>query len=181
VARINRRDLLKAGSGAALAGALLGQGVAHAQPPRPVPGLLEEWLREYDIKVAADAVETVRERASGAAIATGPFYMTGAVYENGNIGSDGALKSGSVQRGTYRSYGWIYDGRTGAGIATHYVDIVGVGTITGIGGIGGGAASLVGGTGQFKSAQGQAIVTGINVGQGAWHVQFQLKPSTWHH
>ena len=143
--RISRRQLLTTGGGAALFGAILGPGIAQAQADKPIAS---PWTLVYDIAL---------DMPTGPP-ATGAFYGTGSIYRGGAL-SGGAPASGAVRLGTVRAWGWGWDaslppGAGGAG-GTVSLDVAGEGEIV-IAGVLDNRVAIVGGTGAFRGANGQA-------------------------
>jgi len=175
--RVSRRRLLAAGSGAALASALLGGGVASAQRGAPVG----EAPMRFQAVIDPRSVDAVRTATQPGAAPTGPFYLSGALYEEGDVNPDGTLRSGAQRRGTFREHGWTYTpapaGRTPLFLATTSIDIFDKGEIV-VSGTYEQSSAIVGGTGVFKEVGGEVRVDATNEAAGVYLVEFDLRPPT---
>ena len=143
--RVSRRRLLAAGGGAVVAGSVVAQ-VANAQSDKP---RRSPWDVTFDIVI---------DTSAGAPRALGAFYTTGAIYTGGTLGNDGVLPPGAQPIGTIRAWGWRYDtAGTGPGGSVDTVswEITGRGQIIGGGATLAGRRAILGGTGEFRGANGQ--------------------------
>jgi len=93
--RVSRRKMLaSAGSGVALASALVGAGAVSAQVTRPPGGALLEWVERYALVLNVQGGDSLR-RATGNVAPTGPGYWTGTLYADGDVGADGRPAAGA--------------------------------------------------------------------------------------
>lgn len=105
---VNCRHLLGwAGARAALsavilAGVILGSGLT--------PGSAEAEKLTLEVAPDLSTFDAVREVAPGHATPTGPFYITGPIFPEGTLKPDGTAPSGAKSIGTFRCWGWIFDG-----------------------------------------------------------------------
>src|SRR5688572_19030097 len=102
--RMSRRRLMATSVTAAVAAAILGNGVAAAQtsPPKIV-----RWLLDFDVAFDARTLDTTRAPGTGGAPVPGPIYLAGPIYDGGGLGQDGRPTSDAVQRGYHRFFGWL--------------------------------------------------------------------------
>jgi hypothetical protein len=172
--RIDRRQLLAAGGGAAVLSAVMG-GLAAAQQPRPVPGTVMTYLLRFNVVIDPATIDQTRTPATAGQVTTGPFYFAGPIYDEGDINADGTVRSGATLRGTHRAYGWIFDPRTpNAGVIQSF-DIFGEGELVSNGTTVGGSTTVAGGTGSYKTAQGEVRAAIINATAGAYLLEFELQ------
>jgi hypothetical protein len=170
--RIDRRQLLTAGGGVALLGAILGTSTATAQN-RPVPGTNGVWLQRYDVWFDPATIDLGRAPARPGQLSAGPFYLAGPIYEEGSIGADGVVKPGAARKGTHHATGWIYDAITPNAGAMHSFDLFGMGELVVIGSTET-SVPIAGGTGLFRSVQGEVRSEVINAARGAYRLEFEL-------
>jgi hypothetical protein len=146
--------LASAGSGVALAGALVGAGAVSAAPTRPPGQPLLEWIERYALVLNFRGSDSLRT-ATGNAAPTGPGYWTGALYADGDVGTDGAPVAGARQLGTYRASVWVYvPGVAPQFTAIHSIDIAGRGQIS-ASGVSDISVAITGGTGEFQGVRGE--------------------------
>lgn len=175
--RISRRNLLAASGSAAAVGALALPGIAAAQQPRPVPGFLF-WIFKLDLVIDLASGDAARQAAAGStAPPSGPFYVTGRFYKEADVNRDGTLRSGAVQLGTYRSWGWGYNPVTGEALATHEFDWFGRGKILAAGTTDI-SVPVTGGTGEFKQVRGEVRADIMSATAGAYRLEFELQDTT---
>src|SRR5438067_9401453 len=108
--RVSRRNLLAAGSGAAVASALVGATTASAQvrPTRPPGQPLLERIERYALVFNFPGSDALRQAPQPTQAPTGPAYFTGALWEDGGVGPDGTPTSGAKQVGAYRAFAWVF-------------------------------------------------------------------------
>src|SRR6185503_19210963 len=102
--RISRRRLMATSATAAIAAALVGNGVAAAQPGTPK---VARWLLDFDISFDPRSLDATRTPTTGTTPIPGPIYLAGPIYDTGGLGTDGTVQSGAVQRGYHRFFGWL--------------------------------------------------------------------------
>ena len=150
---LSRRKLLTGGGSAALLGVIAGHGVAQAQADKPIAS---PWAMVVDIAIDRPATPP----------AAGPFYTTATVYRGGAL-SGGAPASGAAPIGSARAWGHIWDASrppgAGGAVGTVAMDIAGQGEIVFAGELDGRVA-IVGGTGNFRGANGQADIAPLGPG-----------------
>ena len=97
---ISRRRMLglTAATGIALASAGIKQsGTAKAH----------SWLT---VEVVPVVFEVTGEPAEGDVVPTGPFYAEGPLYSDGTLDEMGVAPEGAEPIGTFRCWGWVWDG-----------------------------------------------------------------------
>jgi len=175
--RIDRRQLLAAGGGAALLSAIMGTGLVSAQsaaqPTGPVPGTVIRWLLRYHVVIDPTTVSQTRTATTAGAITTGPFYFSGPIYAEGDIGTDGAVRTTATLKGVHRAYGWVFDAATPNAYLIQTFDLFGLGKLTSTSTTVG-TSVVTGGTGEFKSAQGEQRAAILNAARGAYLIEFEL-------
>ena len=165
--RVTRRSLLAAGSGAALASAVIGSGVAAAQGTRPPGQPLTDWIERYVLVTDQTGSRSARQATQGGGTPTGPAYFTGSVYRDSDV-SGGAVGSSAAAVGRYRLAGWVY----GGGAAPQIVgvgsfDFAGRGKVSLTGASGTvGSLAVSGGTGEFANVGGEARIANLAPGGG---------------
>jgi len=96
------------------------------------------------------------------------MYMGGVVLEGG-ASTGGAAAAGAQRVGTFRSWGWTYDpaaaGPTGS-VANAVIELAGRGQVVMAGSIVANRVAIIGGTGEFRGANGQAEL--VPLGGGAY-------------
>lgn len=161
---ISRRRMLglTAATGIALAGAAVAKsGTAKAHG----------WLT---LDVVPLIFELTREPAEGDAIPTGPFYSEGPLYPAGTLDEKGMAPEGVQSIGTFRCWGWIWDGSgesSIAGSASQSYELDDLGEIQAQG-RDMATKAVVGGTGAFRNAAGELIHEDINVENATFRVTF---------
>ena len=152
---ISRRRMLglTAATGLALASAGIRQnGTAKAH----------SWLT---VEVVPLVVELTGEPAKGDVIPTGPFYSEGPLYADGTLDEKGVAPEGAQPIGTFRCWGWVWDGSGKsivAGSAQQSYEIDGFGEIQAQG-RDMATKAVTGGTAAFRNASGELIHEDINV------------------
>ena len=171
--RVSRRQILAAaGSGAALAGALVGASAASAQSTRPPGQPLMEWIERYALVLNLRGGDSLRQ-ATGNAAPAGPQYWTGTIWTDGSIGPDGAPVAGAKQVGTYRAFVWVYvPGTSPQFTAIHSIDIATRGQII-ASGVSDTSVAITGGTGEFQGARGE--IRAANLGTGGMAVTLEIE------
>jgi len=164
--RVSRRRLLAASGGAVLASGLIAQGAsAQADKPRRSP-----WDLAFDV-----AIDPAPGAVAGTPPPAGAYYSSGVIYAAGTLGGDGSVPSGARPIGTQRGWGWRFDpSRPGpAGqVATASLEIAGRGQIVLGGATIGGRRAILGGTGEFRGANGQADIVTLGQGRNRWILDY---------
>jgi hypothetical protein len=165
--RVSRRKILAAaGSGAALAGALVGASAVSAQPTRPPGGGLTEWVERYALVFDIPASDSLRQQ-TGPASPTGPAYWTGTLWPDGAVGADGKPAAGARQLGVWRASVWVYvPGVQAQFTGVHSLDIFTRGQIV-ASGVTDSSVAITGGTGEFQGARGEVRMANLGTGAGA--------------
>jgi hypothetical protein len=176
--RIDRRQLLAAGGGAAMLSAIMGTGLVSAQQGTaqtrgPVPGTVISWLLRYNVVIDPATISQTRTATTAGAITTGPFYFSGPIYAEGDIGTDAAVRSGAQLKGVHRAYGWVFDPATPNAFVIQTFDLFGLGKLT-TNSTTIGTSVITGGTGEFKTAQGEARAAILNAARGAYLIEFDM-------
>jgi len=176
---VSRRNLLAAGGGAALVGALFGNGLAAAQQQTGLGRQLKGpgwWVWRIDLVVDVRSADAVRT-ATGNLAPSGPFYVTGRFYKEGSVNRDGTLTTTAQQLGNYRSWGWTYSTVSGDFLGSHEFDYFGLGKL-----VAAGTTELsvpvTGGTGNFAQAKGEARAALVNQAGGVYTVEFEINGDT---
>jgi hypothetical protein len=174
---ISRRNLLAASGGAAAVGALALPGIAAAQQPRPVPGFTW-WVFKLDLVIDLASGDAARQAAAGSTVPpSGPFYVTGRFYKEGDVNRDGSLRSGAMQLGVYRSWGWGYNPVTGEALSMHEFDWFGKGKLLAAGTTDT-SVPVTGGTGDYKQVRGEVRADIMSASAGAYRLEFELEAPT---
>lgn len=155
--QVSRRRLLglgAAGGTAALAAVIVGKG-SGSSPAQARGGPLT-------LEVAPDlsSFDAMRSVAPGDAAPTGPFYVQGSIYPAGTLDPTGD-PGGADAIGTFRCWGWIFDGATGLGAVSQAYELEGRGEIQ-VQGVEDDNRAVVGGTGEFNGARGEGDFDLIN-------------------
>jgi hypothetical protein len=171
--RVSRRKILAvAGSGAALAGALVGASAVSAQQTRPPGGGLTEWVERYALVFNIPASDSLRQ-ATGPASPAGPGYWTGTLWADGGVGPDGQPVAGARQVGTWRASVWVYvPGVQPQFTGVHSLDIFTRGQII-ASGISDSSVAITGGTGDFQGLRGEIRMA--NIGNGAAAITLEVE------
>jgi len=179
---VSRRNLLAASGSAALAGALLGNGIVAAQTTGGPGGLGRQlkgpgwWVFRVELVVDVRGADSVRQ-ATGNAAPSGPFYSTGRFYKEGSVNRDGTLTSSANQLGNYRAWGWTYSTVSGDFLGSHEFDFFGLGKL-----IASGTTELsipvTGGTANFAQAKGEARAALTNQAAGVYTIEFEIMGDT---
>jgi hypothetical protein len=177
--RIDRRQLLAAGGGAALLSAIMGTGLVSAQQgtartgPTLGVGYVKDWVLRYNVIIDPATISQTRTATTSGAITTGPFYFSGPIYAEGGINTDGTVSTSAIVKGVHRAYGWVFDAATPNAFILQSFDFFGLGKLTSnsttIG-----PAAVTGGTGQYKTAQGEVRAAVLNAARGAYLLEFAL-------
>src|SRR4030095_9918775 len=102
---VSRRKLLAAGSGVALASALVSASAASAQQITQPPGTPKlDWLDRYVLSLNQQAADFIRQPAAAGQTVNGPAYFTGTLWDPRDVGSDGTPAAGAMQKGAYRAF-----------------------------------------------------------------------------
>jgi len=120
-------------------------------------------------------LDTDPAAAAGTPPPAGAYYVSGAIYSGGTLGGDGSVPSGAQRVGTQRGWGWRFDpslpGVAGM-VATASFDITGRGQIVLGGATIGGRRAILGGTGEFRGANGQVDVVSLGAGRSRWILDY---------
>jgi hypothetical protein len=172
---VSRRKLLAAGSGVALATALVGASTASAQQNEPPGRPKLEWLDRYVLSVNQQAGDFFRQPPAANQVSTGPAYFTGTLWDPRDVGADGLPTAGAMQRGTYRAFAWIYVAGTPIPqfAAVHSFDFFGMGQVI-AGGVTDNSVAVTGGTGTFRDARGEIRVASTNPAGTVIGLEFDL-------
>jgi len=164
--RVSRRALLAAGSGAALASAVIGGGVAAAQGTRPPGQPLSDWIERYVIVTEAANSKSARPSTAGSGAPTGPAYYTGLIYRDSDVSGGSVTGANSV--GRFRLTGWVYGGgAVPQMVGVGSFDIAGRGKISVTGASGPvGSLAVSGGTGEFAGVAGELRLANLTPGGG---------------
>jgi hypothetical protein len=126
------------------------------------------------LDVAPDVAtfDAVRSPAPGAPFPTGPFYIEGKIYPKGTLRADGTAPPAAHSIGTFRCWGWIFDGKTfGAAVDQRYE--LANGSISTQGVEGTPVRNVTGGSGAYNRARGQGDVQVINPQNFSFRITFQ--------
>jgi len=177
---VSRRNLLAAGGGAALVGALFGNGLAAAQ--QQTTGLGRQlkgpgwWVWRVQLVLDVRSVDAVRT-ATGNMAPSGPFYSTGRFYKEGSVNTDGTLSTTAQQLGNYRGWGWTYSAVSGDFLGSHEFDYFGLGKLIAVG-TSELSVPVSGGTGNFAQAKGEARAALVNQAAGVYTIEFEITGDT---
>jgi hypothetical protein len=179
--RVSRRKILAAGSGAALASALVGTSSVSAQiqRTRPPGQPLLQWLERFSLAVDVQRGDSLRPPGQGNQAPTGPAYWTGTLWGDGEIGADGRPVAGAVQRGVWRAVVWVYvPGTTPQFTGVHSLDLFARGQLTAAG-VTDSSVAITGGTGEFQAARGEIRMATIGTTGAAYTLEVEaIAPST---
>jgi hypothetical protein len=127
------------------------------------------------LEVATDlsTFDAVRTPAGGDPFPTGPFYVQGPIFPEGTLDADGD-PGGATSIGTFRCWGWIFDGSTALGAVSQAYEIDGRGRIQ-VQGLEDGTRAVTGGTGQFRNVRGEGSFEGINPENFSFRASFALQ------
>jgi hypothetical protein len=116
--------------------------------------------------------DAVRSPAPGEPYPTGPFYIEGKIYPIGTLRADGPAPPGAHSIGTFRCWGWIFDGTTfGAAVNQRYE--LAEGSISTQGVEGTPLRNVTGGSGAYKRARGEGTVQLINPQNASFRITFE--------
>ena len=152
---ISRRRML--GLTAATGIALAGVGLEQSSTAKA-----HSWLT---VEVVPVIVEFTREPAEGDVVPTGPFYSEGPIYAEGTLDEKGTAPDGTQSIGTFRCWGWVWDGSGEsiiAGSAQQSYELDGLGEIQAQG-RDMASKAVIGGTDAFRNASGELVHEDINV------------------
>jgi len=112
-----------------------------------------------DVAPNLDTFDAMREAAEGAMMPTGPFYIQGQIFHAGTLNTDGSIPEGATSIGTFRCWGWAFDGTLGEAVVTQIFAIDGRGEVH-VQGVESSDLNraIIGGTAEFMGARGAAHV-----------------------
>ncbi len=165
---VNRRNFL----------GIMGGGAATALVGAAVAGLPNGAARAQDaalsVEVAITSLDTVRDAADGDPFPTGPFYVQGDLYEEATLNEEGVVPDGAVSIGTFRCWGWLFDGQNfGAAVSQAY-ELDGRGIIYTHGREGLPNRAITGGLEEFADARGTVVAEFINLANFSFRAAFNL-------
>lgn len=168
---VNRRRMLGAGGGAALAAAIMGLS----------PDSAKAQTSELTVDIAVD-VSTFERRnpAEEGADPTGPFYVWGAIYPGGTMDANGEVSDDAESIGDFHCWGWTYDPKPpgfedpSGQVVNQMWRFPGMGDIM-LQGMDVGVKAIVGGTGLFNGARGEIEYTGIAWPESGPRIRSTLK------
>jgi hypothetical protein len=126
------------------------------------------------LEVAPDlsTFDALRSPAPGEPFPTGQFYIEGPIYAAGTLRPDGQAPPGADRIGTFRCWGWIFDGKTfGAAVNQRYE--LAEGSISTQGVEGTPVRNVTGGSGAYKRARGEGRVQVINPLNFSFRITFE--------
>jgi hypothetical protein len=129
--------------------------------------------RTLTLEVAPDfaTFDAVRPPAAGEPFPTGPFYIEGKIYVEGTLRADGTVPSGAHSIGTFRCWGWIFDGNAfGAAVNQRYELAQGAISTQGVEGTA--VRDITGGSGAYRAARGEGEVLAINPQNASFRIAF---------
>jgi hypothetical protein len=129
--------------------------------------------RTLTVEVPPDfsTFDAVRSPAPGEPFPTGPFYIEGNIYAEGTLRSDGTAPPGAHSIGTFRCWGWIFDGNTfGAAVNQRYELAQGAISTQGVEGTA--VRDVTGGSGAYRAARGEGRVLAINPQNASFRITF---------
>jgi hypothetical protein len=125
-----------------------------------------------DVAPDLSTFDAVRPPAPGELFPTGPFYIEGKIYAKGTLRTDGTAPPGAHSIGTFRCWGWIFDGKTfGAAVDQRYE--LAPGSISTQGVEGTPVRNVTGGSGAYKKARGEGHVRVINPQNFSFRITFE--------
>jgi hypothetical protein len=137
-------------------------------------GLARAQAASLSVEVAITALDTVREAADGNPFPTGPFYVQGALYEEGTLSEEGIAPDGAASIGTFRCWGWLFDGQSfGAAVSQAY-ELDGRGIIYTHGREGLPNRAITGGLDEFENARGTVNAEFINPANFSFRAAFNI-------
>jgi hypothetical protein len=124
-----------------------------------------------DVAPDLSTFDAVRSPAPGEPFPTGPFYIQGKIYAEGTLRADGTAPPGARSIGTFRCWGWIFDGTTfGAAVNQRYE--LAHGSISTQGVEGTPVRNIIGGSGAYMRARGEGDVRVINPQNFSFQIAF---------
>jgi hypothetical protein len=178
---VSRRKLLAAGSGVALASALVSASAASAQQITQPPGTPKlDWLDRYVLSVSQTASDFIRQPSTPNQFVNGPAYFTGSLWDPRDVGTDGTPAAGAMQKGSFRAFAWIYVAGTPIPqfVGVHTYDFFGLGQVI-ASGVTDNSVAVTGGTGTFRDARGEIRVASANSAGTLIALEFDLLPGSW--
>ena len=125
-----------------------------------------------DVAPDLSTFDAVRSPAPGTPFPTGPFYIEGKIYAEGTLRADGTAPPGAHSIGTFRCWGWIFDGATfGAAVNQRYE--LAEGSISTQGVEGTPVRNVTGGSGAYTRARGEGVVQVINPQNASFRITFE--------
>jgi hypothetical protein len=126
------------------------------------------------VEVAITVLDTVREPVGGDSFPTGPFYVQGALYEMGALDAEGVAPDGAASIGTFRCWGWIFDGQSFGAVVSQAYELDGRGIIYTHGREGLPNRAITGGLDAFESARGTVVAEFINPANFSFRASFNI-------
>jgi hypothetical protein len=163
---LSRSGLIGKG-GLALAGALLVGGAA-AESAAAATKLV------YEVAPNVETIGRVNAPAPGEPFPTGPFFIDGGIFRKGTISQFGFLPAGAPPLGTYRAWGWLFDGKAFGAVMHEIYLITGRGEIHAQGHWGTSVRLVLGGTGRLTKVRRTAGAQLINPANQSFRVTFTL-------
>lgn len=141
-----------------------------APAPTPAWGILR-----YDVAADLDTFDAMRDVAEGDVVPTGPFYLEGNIYPDGTLDADGMAPEDAEPIGTFRCWGWQYDGSAdGDAVVQQVYELDGLGEIH-LQGRDSQPKAVIGGTGIFRDVSGVALRRDINIDNVTFHAVFDFR------
>jgi hypothetical protein len=127
---------------------------------------------KLDVAPDLSTFDAVGSPAPGEPFPTGPFYIEGKIYAEGTLRADGTAPPGAQSIGSFRCWGWIFDGKTfGAAVNQRYE--LAQGSISTQGVEGTLVRNVTGGSGAYKRARGVGHVRAINPQNFSFQITFE--------
>jgi hypothetical protein len=132
----------------------------------------EAHTLRLDVAPDLATFDALRSPAPGEPFPTGPFYIEGKIYAEGTLRADGTAPPSAHSVGTFRCWGWIFDGTTfGAAVNQRYE--LAEGSISTQGVEGTPERNVTGGSGAYKRARGEGEVQVINPKNFSFRITFE--------
>ncbi len=128
---------------------------------------------KLDVAPDLSTFDAVREAEPGDATPTGPFYVAGSIYPPGTLDPDGAVPEGAAPIGTFRCWGWLFDGSAGLAVVSQAFELDGAGEIQ-VQGVEDDRRAVTGGTGRFRNVRGEGRFEVLNPENLAFRAVFHL-------